>query len=285
MTIYEFSAITSNGYPYYQLEIEKPPPGVKLNLRFFDFSELDLPFTNNFDSKSSFELNAGLVSALFKFARSINKTINSLEFFNDNGIQYRGHSADLQGDVLITAQTESFLLDKSVYDKIKLVYQEIIRYKIPLDSALEILNSEEKKIISILTDSEARNRVSKQKHKIKKITNDFFEEWKIYGLNGICITSFDLSPILVLGKKYSLDDISIILRNIGIVPEIPPLEWKYRQSSIQEEQVWVYIYKSDVGPTVEGLFEPYFYLLFSDPNSYLGEVPGLLGVKLNQILG
>jgi hypothetical protein len=106
-----------------------------------------------------------------------------------------------------------------------------------------------------------------------------------YGLNGICITSFDLSPITVYGNKYSLDDVDAILRNIGIFPNIVPLEWIYRQSYILDEQIWVYIIKSGVGPTISGLFEPYFYLLFADPQSYLGEFPGKLTTKFNQILG
>jgi len=285
MTIYEFSVITSDGFPYHQLKIAQPPNGVKLSLRFYDFSKSEIETADNLNAKESFELNAGLVSALFKFAKGINKKINALEFYNYNGLSDTKKLPDLQGNVLITAQTESFLLDKSVYEKIKLIYQLILRYKIPLDSALEMLNSEEKKIKQILSDQVAKSLVAKNKSKIKRITNGYFDEMEVYGLNGICIASFDLSPILVFGKKYSLDDITTILRNIGNIPEISPLEWKYRQSSLGDEQIWVYIYKSDVGPTVEGLFEPYFYLLFSDPQSYLGELPGLLGVKLNQILG
>ena len=54
---------------------------------------------------------------------------------------------------------------------------------------------------------------------------------------------------------------------------------------ILNEQIWVYIIKSGVGPTINGLFEPYFYLLFADPQSYLGEFPGKLTTKFNQILG
>lgn len=106
-----------------------------------------------------------------------------------------------------------------------------------------------------------------------------------YGLYGICITCFDLSPITVFGKKYSLNDVEAILRKIGLIPEISPLEWIYRQSYISDEQIWVYVIKSGVGPTIHGLFEPYFYLLFADPQSYLGEFPGKLAAKFNQVLG
>ncbi|MFX0106642.1 MAG: hypothetical protein ACFE75_14300 [Candidatus Hodarchaeota archaeon] len=34
-----------------------------------------------------------------------------------------------------------------------------------------------------------------------------------------------------------------------------------------------------------GLFDPYFYLLFCDINSYLGETPAILGNIFNKILG
>ena len=123
------------------------------------------------------------------------------------------------------------------------------------------------------------------KNDIVKESNEFLSNMKAYGLNGICITSFDLSPIIVFGKKYKLEDVDIILRNIGIFPEISPFEWIYRQSNILNEQIWVYIIKSGVGPMVNGLFEPYFYLLFADPQSYLGEFPAKLTARFNQIIG
>jgi len=109
---------------------------------------------------------------------------------------------------------------------------------------------------------------------------------KDYGLWGISITSFDLSPIVTFGKKYSLEDVYEILRHIGYIPEIVPLDWIYRQSFFSEEQIQVCIIKSDVGTTVENiLFEPFFYLLFADPQSYFGEFPAKLTSAFNSILG
>ena len=111
-------------------------------------------------------------------------------------------------------------------------------------------------------------------------------EMEDYGLWGICITSFDLSPIIAFGKKFSLENINHILRHIGYISEIAPLEWIYRQSFFSDEQIQVCIIKSDVGPTVENfLFEPYFYLLFADPQSYFGEFPLKLTSAYNNILG
>ncbi len=283
MTFYELSVITNTGFPYYNLKLKSPPNGVNLYLRFFDFSNSNSGLNINLDPVSVFELNAGLVSALYEFARSIDKKIEKLEFKPSK--KGNLNKANYKGDVLITTQTEPYLLHKSVREKIKLIYNSVISPKIPLDSALKILQNEEDKILDILKDSEARNRMEKHKKKINQLANDFLTEMNSYGLHGICITCFDLSPITVFGKKYSLNDVDAILRKVGVIPEISPLEWIYRQSYISGEQIWVYLIKSGVGPTIHGLFEPYFYLLFADPQSYLGEFPGKLTAKFNQVLG
>lgn len=283
MTFYELSVITNTGFPYYNLKLKNPPSGVNLYLRFFDFSHSNSEPNITLDPVSLFELNAGLVSALYEFARSIDKKIEKLEFkpYKKGAL----NKTNYKGDVLITTQTEPYLLHKSIREKIKLIYNNVISPKIPLDSALEILQNEEDQILDILTDSEARNRIKKHKKEINQLAKDFLTEMNSYGLYGICITCFDLSPITVFGKKYSLNDVEAILRKIGVIPEISPLEWIYRQSYISDEQIWVYVIKSGVGPTIHGLFEPYFYLLFADPQSYLGEFPGKLAAKFNQVLG
>lgn len=285
MTFYELSVITNTGFPYYHLHVKDPPKNVTLFLRFFDFSENKSDPVLNLDPVSSFELNAGLVSALFEFARNLDKKIEILEFNSNNDTKYFDKDSKYDGDVLITTQTEPYLLHKSVHQKIKLIYNSIMVDKVPLDSALEILQNEEDLILDILLDKEARNRIQTNTHELLDLGHNLLSEMKDYGLNGICITSFDLSPIIVFGKKYSLNDIGKILRHIGIFPEISPMEWISRQSYLSQEQLWVYIIKSGVGPTVNGLFESYFYLLFAEPQSYLGEFPGTLATKFNQILG
>jgi len=285
MTFYELSVITNTGYPYYNLKLKIPPNGANILLRFFDFTHNNSERATKLDPVSSFELNAGLVSALFEFARNIDKKIEILEFRSGKEEASKNNDWNYEGDVLITIQTEPYLLHKSVKQKIKLIYDEVIATKIPLDSALEILQNEEDSIIEILTDSEARKHIKAHENEIDLLANEFLIEMSSYGLHGICIASFDLSPITIYGNKYSLNDVDAILRNIGIFPNIVPLEWIYRQSYILNEQIWVYIIKSGVGPTINGLFEPYFYLLFADPQSYLGEFPGKLTAKFNQILG
>ncbi len=285
MTFYELSVITNTGYPYYNLILKTPPSGENLTLRFFDFTQRNLEPLTKLDPVSSFELNAGLVSALFEFARNIDKKIEILEFKSSKKDSNNSDNNQYDGDVLITTQTEPYLLQKSVNAKIKIIYDLVIADKIPLDSALELLQNEEDKIVEILTDNEARIRVEAQNEEITRLADDYLKEMSSYGLKGICITSFDLSPIVSFGVLYSLTDIDSILRNIRVFPNITTLEWIYRQSNFSNEQLWVYVIKSGVGPTIKGLFEPYFYLLFTDPQSYLGEFPGKLASTFDQILG
>ncbi|MFX1301898.1 MAG: hypothetical protein ACFE9M_13580 [Promethearchaeota archaeon] len=289
MTIYELSIISTTGFPYFNRLIKPVPEGVKIFLRFFDFSKNTATIQDQLDLDSKFDLTAGLISALFEFARNIDKKIEVLEFKakkERNETKSIAKKMKFQGDVLITAQTESFLLHKSVREKVKLIYNNFIHSKIPLDSADTVYTTEEDKIIDILTDLKAQKVISKNQSNIKRLANDFLSEMKDYGLWGICITSFDLSPLVTYGKKYSLENVYHILRHIGYIPEIPPLDWIYRQSFFSDEQVQVCIIKSDVGPTVEDiLFEPYFYLLFADPQSYFGEFPAKLTSAFNKILG
>ncbi|MFX1315071.1 MAG: hypothetical protein ACFE9T_04355 [Promethearchaeota archaeon] len=284
MTIYELSIISTTGFPYFNSQIKPIPEGIKIFLRFFDFSQKKSIEQDQIDRDSKFDLTAGLISALYEFARNLDKKIEVLEFKPKKEAIIKDNSK-YKGDVLITTQTESFLLHNSVREKVKLIYNTIITSKIPLDSSEGMLKDEVNKINSILTDLNARKQISNNKNKIKLLANDFLNEMKGYGLEGICITSFDLSPIIVFGKKYSLEKVNQILRHIGFIPEIAPLEWIYRQSFISDEQIQVCIIKSGVGPTVEDiLFEPYFYLLFADPQSYFGEFPAKLTNSFNEIL-
>jgi len=288
MTIYELSIISTTGFPYYNKIIKPIPEGVKIFLRFFDFSKDKSTVHEQLDSNSKFDLTAGLISALYEFARNIDKRIHVLEFKPTKTFKVSKkikENAKYQGDVLITTQTESFLLHKSVQEKIKLIYNNFINSKIPLDSSEEIQENEQNKIVEILTDSKARSMIKDHQNELKHLANDFMSEMKDYGLWGICITSFDLSPIIAFGKKYSLKHTNEILRHIGYIPEITPLDWIYRSSFFSKEQIQVCVIKSGVGPTVEeSLFEPYFYLLFADPQSIFGEFPGKLTTSFNHIL-
>jgi len=241
------------------------------------------------DQSSSFELTSGLVSALFEFAKSLDKKIRTLEFRSKSKEDKEKPSNEVErysGDVLITSQTETYIFHKSFKQKIDLIYNTILAPKIPLESAERITESEEQKIIDILTDATAIENVLKNKNEVKVLADSFLRAMGEYGLESIVVTSFDLSPITNYGGKRSLEDIEEILRNIGEIPEISALEWKYRQSFLKGEQVWVYLCNSGIGVTVEDqLFEPYYYLLIADPQSYLADFPTKVISEFNLVLG
>ncbi|MBD3194781.1 MAG: hypothetical protein GF317_06990 [Candidatus Lokiarchaeota archaeon] len=289
MTIYELSIISTSGFPYYNKIIKPIPKGVKVHLRFFDFSDFDLKDfgTNEFDLGMKFDLKAGLISALFEFARNINKKIELLEFKSKSEITVKSQCSDMiKGDVLITTTTEPYILHNQVQKKIRLIYQNFISPKIPLDSSYQMLHHEETNLINLLTDKAAKEHFFENEKEISKIAKKFINEMGSYGLKAIICTSFDLSPIKSFSKndEYSIEDINNILRNIGNIPDIDPMNWKYRQSLLRDKTLWVFIINSGIGVTIENLFEPYYYLLLAEPNSYLGEFPGKLANEFNRIL-
>lgn len=283
MTIYEFSVISTTGFPYYTILINPIPEGVKIYLRFFDFSQGTTKEEGKISSK--FELMAGLISALFEFSRCIDKKIFTLEFKSGKETTQAENSKNFViSNSLITCSSETFLIHNSVSEKVKMIYNNIIAPKTPLESADSISKKEEEKILDILTDAVARQKIAQNKSKIETLTKNFLRDMGGYGLKGICITSFDLSPIVVFGEEYSFQDVEVILRNMGMIPEIKSFEWEYRQSFLKENQVWLYIINSGTGVTIENqLFEPYFYLLFADPYSYLGEFPAKLTREFNKV--
>lgn len=288
MTIYQISIITTTGYPFFNLIIRNLPKGIKLFLRFYDFSKERDADNGQLDIESLFDLNAGLISALFEFARNLDKKIDTLGFTSKqdpSNLEKSPPNIEYEGDVLITVQSETYLLARAVNQKVSLIYDSIIRRRLPLEAGEPINPAEEEKIIEILTDLKAKQHVLENKGEIEIVAKDYFKGMGEYGLESIIITSFDFSPIKVLGDKYSFNDIEIILRNIGSIPEIEPLQWKYRQSFYKGKQAWVYIINSGIGVHVDGLFEPYYYLIIATPESYLGEFPGKLAQSFNLILG
>lgn len=284
MTIYDLSVISTTGFPYFTIQINKIPENVKIFLRFFDFSQGKPIDQANISSK--FELTAGLISALFEFSRCIDKKIQLLEFKSGKEKDKENDSNyHMISNTLITCSSETYLIHNSIHEKIKLIYKNIISPKTPLETADKISKLEEKQIVDIITDKKACNHVLNNQKEILTLGEDFLNEFKGYGLRSISINSFDLSPIMVLGEKYSLKDIEFILRNIPEIPEISSMEWDFRQSFYKGENIWVYVVNSGVGITEENLFESYYYLLYTSLDSFLGETPGILRDKLNTILG
>ncbi len=291
MTIYELNIISTTGFPYYNKILKPIPKGVNVFLRFFDFSKDNREDLPNDEADLMFDLKAGLISALFEFARNIDKKIKILEFKPKPSVDYNSKTKEneikIEGDVLITVTTESYLLHNQIRKKINLIYNDFITSIIPLDSAYEIPNVEENNLIDLLVDMKAKNHINHKKKELSNNAKKLLNEMDQYGLRGIVCTSFDLSPIICFSKenRYSLQDIDIILRNIGNIPDIEPYEWKYRQSIYNSKPIWVFIINSGVGVTIKGLFEPYYYLLLAEPNSYIGEFPKKLTSEFNQILG
>jgi hypothetical protein len=289
MTIYELSIISSTGFPYYNKKIKPVPKGVQVHLRFFDFSE---QAEKDFEDESylEFDLKAGLISALFEFARNIDKKIEVLEFrpkaeeeINQRPVRER---IKYKGDVLMTVTTEKYLHHDQIRRKIELIYENFISPKIPLDSAYEVLHNEENSLLDILTDKKAKNHLSRYEKTLKKIAKKYIDEMNRYGLKGIVCCGFDLSPIICFSEhnQYHLEDIDEILRGVGNIPEIEALNWKYRQSTYNNKPLWVFIINSGIGVSVEGLYENYYYLLLTEPDAYMGEFPRKLANEFNNIL-
>jgi len=285
MTIYELSIVTSTGFPYYNKKIKPVPKGVKVHLRFFDFSEQSQKDVGD-ENYLEFDLKAGLISALFVFS---NKRIEVLEFRPKkvNGKPNELNDAiKYKGDVLITVTTEKYLLHNQIRKKIDIIYENFINPKIPLDSAYEILHKEENLLLDILTDEKSKKHINDNKKELKKSAKKFLSEMNKYGLKGIVCCSFDLSPIICFSpdNNYTLDDVDEILRDVGNIPKIDPLNWKYRQSNHKGKPLWVFLINSGIGMTVEGIYENFYYLLLTEPDAYMGEFPRKLANEFNNLL-
>ena len=292
MTIYEITIITTTGYPYFTKLIKEIPEDVRVFLRFFDFSH-DREDEEQLEMESMFELTAGLISALFEFSRAIDKKIFMLEFQSKkeqrekHNIDGKDAEGNIISETLITCSSENYLIYHSVREKIKLIYNTIITPKIPLMTGDPLLTPEIDRIVEILDDAKARNNYLNFQEEIKDLSQELLGEMSNYGLEAICISTFDLSPIETFGDKYSLEDLEEILRKLPQISAIPPFEWIYRQSSYKGKEIWVYIGNSGVGITEEHLgeklFEPYYYLLISKFESYLGEFPSKLTQRFNEV--
>jgi len=289
MTIYEFNVITTTGIPYYAVKINEIPGGVRMFLRFFDFSK-EKGGEDLFDPESKFELTAGLISAIFEFSRAIDRKMYMLEFKSE-GDADANDDFMLDGpisDTLITCLSETFLNQKAIREKIELIYKALIEPKTPLMIAAELLTPEEDAIKNILNDKTAREYLQDHLEKITNEAENYLIEMSSYGLEEICILTFDLSLIQIFGVKYSINEVKDILRGMSQVPEIPDFGLKHRIVNYNGEDIWLYIINSGVGVIEkylgEEIFEPYYYLIISKSDSYLGDLLTNLMNKFNEIL-
>ncbi|MCP4763753.1 MAG: hypothetical protein GY870_18425 [archaeon] len=314
MTIYKISVITCTGYPFFSKQIHEFPKNVDLHLRFFDLSNMN-DRSENF--AQSFELFAGLISALTEFSRLLGQKLELLKFkaqkeldeialkfteskeisvkFDENGGYVQDQNSlypievDEGTDVLITCQNERFLNPIAIEAKINMIFDKVIRDKIPLgpESDREMTEENENFIMDILDNKEAIERVLAVKPALDITVNELLSELKGYGLKGIVITSFDYTPILNYGK-IEMDDVYLLLRDIGRLPIVGTWKWDYRRGKIRKgqkiEKYWVYIVNSGIGPSILDVFMEFHYLLITEPNSFLAETPMQIYQKLNSII-
>ncbi len=288
MTIYEFNVITTTGFPYYGLKINEIPNGVRISLRFFDFSK-DKCEEELIDPESKVELTAGLIAAIFEFSRAIDRKIYMLEFQSEGANPINDNVLDGPiSDTLITCSSESYLNQEALRQKIELIYKTIIEPRAPLMFAEELLPPEEDVIENILNDKKARDYLLSRVDALTKVADMFLLEKDQSGLEQVCVLSFDLSLIHIFGKKYSFRDVEKILRKMSQAHEIPIYGIKQRIINYKGEIIWVYINNSGGGVTEsymgEKLFEPYYYLYICKPESHLEDIYENIMNKLNEII-
>lgn len=293
MTIYTFSVITCSGYPFYFKELIKPPKNIDLHLRFFDLSNMESQ-NENFDK--SFELFAGLISALFEFARLLNQDIELLKFKNYKESEKHPYGSEPRiirnplypieipagTDVLINCQNERFLNPIAIEAKIHMIFHNIISKKLPLGPDKFITKEDEKYIIRILTDQKAKARLKDKYTELKDEILKILKNYLNYGLQAVVITSFDYTPLLSF--NITDEDLYFLLRNIGKLPDVQTYKWKYRMGYIKNKPVHLYIVNSGSGIMDENVFMPFYYLLICKPDAIMGETPQIIYEKLNKIL-
>ena len=292
MTIYTLSIITCTGYPWFHKEIIKIPKSVELHLRFFDLTNIE---RGEEGFNQSFELFAGLISALFEFARLLNQNIELLKFKTDKSKDNLGLDQvrlisnplypieiPLGTDVLINCQTERFVDPIALETKIHIIFDKIVRNKIPLGPDKELTREEENYCITILEDLKAKEKLIPLMDDIEENALGMLKDYSQYGLKAIAITSFDFNPLVSYGIKLS--ECYELFRDIGKLPDVQTYQWKYRNGKVGNSPCWVYIINSGIGVNVESVFMPYYYILICTPESFLGEIPQNVYEKLNNII-
>ena len=75
---FSVSVITSTGFPFYMQKISEEPQQTDINLRFYNFVNENL--SEHSQPEQTFELQTGLISALYEFARILDHPIEYLKF-------------------------------------------------------------------------------------------------------------------------------------------------------------------------------------------------------------
>ncbi len=252
---------------------------------------------SSFDESTAFELNAGLIAALSEFARLLKRPMTGLLF------KYAGDSdlpatwepnhapveenSDNEIGTIITVRCDIYNHYLEVKKKVDLIYEKYVKQFTPFGPDKCIDRDCINDLIRVLTDQSAKEKLLKHADQIRNASLNFIEEMNSYGVESILITSCDFTPLVTFGD-LSLTEAEELLRNIGDVPIVETYSWKYRQSRFMrgkvEKRVWNFIINSGTGVTVEGQFQPFYYMLMCIPGSFLGEVPQKYYTEINNIL-
>ncbi|HMF33066.1 MAG TPA: hypothetical protein VKK79_16700 [Candidatus Lokiarchaeia archaeon] len=294
--IYSIALISTTGYPFYQGNLTLEPVDIDLKLYFFEYGRnLAKEETVCIDEITSFELNAGLISALCEFARLLKRPITGLLF------KYTGQPVNNQceDDVTSSKLTEndigtiasvrcdSYNNLAEVKKKVDIVWDHYVQKYAPFGPDKNFDPEDAVKIKDILNDRDAKEKLNTCYEDIRNASENFLEEMHSYGVESIIITTHDFSPVYTFGD-LTIDEAGETLRNIGEVPVVGTYDWNYRFTSFvrgkEIKRFWNFIINSGAGVTVEGLFMPYYYMLLCQPGASVAEVPQRYYTLINKFL-
>lgn len=290
---FSLSLITSTGYPFYYKKISDEPANTDLVMRFFSYVSETLQKLEKPDQ--AFELQAGLVSALFEFAKLLDHPIELLRFKTAPKENTLGWEEDHENrkilvpvdvpansDVLITTRTEIFLNADNYEAKINLIYNNVLKKHLPLGPEKRITDADENFILRLMKDLDARERITKHKQLLDEKCAVLMNDYKSYGLQGLIIASFDANPLETYG--FNLEQSRQLLREVGIIPRVKDCQWVFRTTRLEKQERGLFIINSGCGITLENVFMPFYYILVTSEAAFLGDSPTTIYQMLNAIL-
>ncbi len=288
--MYAISIISTTGIPFSTIMIQKEPQDVDLAMHFFTFS---LPLGEM--CPGSFELEAGLISALYEFSRCVDQPIETLKFRHlgkinkeliGDHIVYKNKHITIEypsnSDILITTRSENFINRTALEAKIIVIYSEILRKYTPIGPERELTPQDQQTIIDILINKDQIDLLKKRENELKEKIKNLLGGYKQYGLESIVICGFDLQPIFL-----GIEDSALILsmmRDIETFPYVEPFEWRYRTSFVKGTEYWIYIVNSGLALDSHGIKMNYYYMLITKEGSFLGESPYKILTELNEMI-
>ncbi|MBD3187873.1 hypothetical protein GF325_13640 [Candidatus Bathyarchaeota archaeon] len=280
--IFGISIINSSGFPYYTKDYVMEPKNIPLKMLFFDYSKKLIQTSRD----SQFEMMAGLISAIFNFSKALNNSIGELvyikpEFEIENLLD--GEEGRCETGTLVTVKCESYCIKQAVKTKLDYIYHHVIAPLEPLSDKTRLAPSEEKHIQEILLNLPAKQLVRSHSRELEKSLTDFIKDNKTYGIQAVSITSEDLLPLKTVG--ISTDELQLLLRSLGTVPAVNPLDWKFRQAWTRENAaLTLVLINSSFNVECNDLSQPLYYIIICEENAALGDLPRHLYLQLNEIL-